>query len=873
MRRLLQIILVLLVSTNLSNAQIGGGFSGNTIGGDDDYLNPKKYTIASTVITGVDYYQHDAIRLISGLLPGKEITIPGDDISNAIKKLWEQELFSNVEIYYEPIPGGEVRIEIALVGRPKLSYFKFKDNGNVSRGEADKIREIIDLYTGKTITESLKQNTENTVRGFYQEKGFLKTVVNVEELVDTANFNSRIFVIEVLKGEKIKIDHISFFGNELAEGSIPDDASFLKKWKMKRSVSDGGLRKAMKDTKQKGLARIFSRSKFNQTAYERDKFAILERYNALGYRDAAIVVDTIYDVDSSSIGIDLTIDQGDMYYFGDISWIGNTKYSSGLLDTVLGINFGDPFNKVLLEERLYMSLDGRDITSLYMDRGYLFFNIAPVEMYIDENNHIYYEMRIQEGKEARIGDISILGNTKTNDNVILREIRTRPGDLFNRNDIIRTQRELANLGYFDPEQMQVNPIPNPADGTVDIVYTVVEKSSDQIELSGGFGAGRLIGTLGLSFTNFSTKNFFKKSAWQPLPSGDGQRLSLRGQTFGPGFQSYNLSFTEPWLGGKKPTSLTIFGTHSLLSSGQKDSPGYSRTSITSVGIGLGTRLKWPDDYFQIYGELNYQYYDLTGSQFFIFSDGFSNNISLKGVLSRNSVNQPLYPSSGSIFTLTTKATLPYSSFDGIADDEYPTLTAQERYKYAEYYKIKFTGEWYTALDKQNKLVLKTRFGFGFLGAYNSAKGYSPFERFYLGGSGLNGTWQFDGRELIALRGYDGQNSVSPLTGATVIAKYTMELRYPLSLNPNATIYGLAFLEAGNTYDGFSNFDPFNVKRSAGVGVRIFLPMFGLLGVDIGWGFDPLDPIHDGFGGPNDPSALGKPAFTLFPIIGMSIGEL
>lgn len=850
-----------------------GGPGGFSIGDDEPYLNPQKYRIASTVITGVDYFQHDAIRLISGLTPGKEITIPGDDISNAIKKLWDQDLFSNVEIYYEPLPGKEVRIEIKLEGRPKLTKYKFTQNGEVSKGEAEKIRDIVDLYAGKTITENLKKNTENQIRGFYQEKGFLRTKVTITEIIDTSEFNARIFEITVNKGEKIKIDHITFHDNELDESVIPEKASFIKRWSMKRSVSDGGLRKAMKDTKQKGIMRIFSRSKFNQTAYERDKVAILERYNAVGLRDARIVSDTVYNHDSTSLGIDIYIDQGEMYYFGDITWVGNTKYSSGLLDTVLGINYGDPFNKALLEQRLYMSMDGRDITSLYMDRGYLFFNVTPVEMYIDDNNYIHYEMRIQEGKEARVGKVIVQGNTKTNDHVILREIRTKPGDLFNRNDIIRTQRELANLGYFDAEQLGVNPIPNPQNGTVDIIYTVVEKSSDQVELSGGFGAGRLIGTLGLSFNNFSTKNFFTKEAWQPLPSGDGQRLSIRGQTFGRGFQSYNLSFTEPWLGGKKPNSLTVFGSYSLVTNAlDREDPSFSKTGIFSVGVGLGTRLKWPDDYFQAYSELNYQQFDLLNPQFYSLDEGVYHNISLKFVLSRNSVSQPLYPRSGSNFTLTTKFTLPYSMFDQYENSDYASLSQQELHKYAEYYKIKFTGEWYFPLSSDEKLVLKTRFGFGFLGAYNSAKGPTPFERYYLGGSGLNGTWQFDGRELIALRGYDGQSEVSPLTGATVISKYTMELRYPLSLNPNATIYGLAFLEAGNTYNGFSNFDPFNVKRSAGVGVRIFLPMFGLLGVDFGWGFDPLDPYHQGFGGGNDPGVQG-PTFTLFPIIGMSIGDL
>ncbi|MBI3133910.1 MAG: BamA/TamA family outer membrane protein [Bacteroidetes bacterium] len=853
---------------------------GNVIGGDNSYLNPQKYTIAGVRVAGVPYYDESAIILISGLTVGKEITIPGEDIANAIKKLWEQELFSDVQILMDgaPKPNGDVYLIIQVEGRPKLSSFTFALNGEVSKSEADKIREIINLYSGKTITESLVKNTENTIRNFYQDKGYLKTVVKIDQLMDTTAFNSRKFLITVTKGEKIKIGAINFYDNELTQFQAED--SKFEKWKMANSVSDRGLKRGMEDTKETGIMRIFKRSKFNRTAYERDKAAVVDKYNAIGMRDAVILRDSIYTIDEKHIGIDIYVSQGDRYYFGDITWVGNTKYRSGQLDTLLGIKKGDVYNKQLLEQRLYMSMDGRDVTSLYMDRGYLFFNIQPVEMNIDSNNYINYELRISEGKEARIKNIIIKGNTKTNDNVILREIRTKPGDLFNRNDIIRTQRELANLGYFDPEQFQVNPIPNAVDGTVDIEYTVVEKSSDQIELSGGYGAGRLIGTLGLSFTNFSTKNFFKfgKGYWAPLPSGDGQRLSLRGQTYGRGYQSYNMSFSEPWLGGKKPTSFSVFMSHSLITNSlAKTDASYSQTSITSVGTGIGSRLKWPDDYFQIYSEFTYSYYDLTKSQYFIFSDGYSNNIALSAVISRNSVSDPIYPRSGSKFTLTLKSTLPYSAFENYSAEEYLAMSDQERYKYAEYYKIKFSGEWYMPLTQNKKLVLRTKFGFGFMGAYNASKGDSPFERFYLGGSGLNGTWQFDGREIIALRGYGSGSSspISPTTGGTVITRYSLELRYPLSLNPSATIYGLAFIEAGNTYSNLRDFNPFNVKRAAGAGVRIFLPMFGMLGVDFAWGFDPLDPGSAGFTNSSDnPGINGNGwVFGVFPVIGVTLGDL
>ena len=522
---------------------------------DVDYLKPSKHTIARVDVEGVDHLNHDAIRLISGLTVGKEIMVPGDDISQAIQKLWDQNLFSKVEIGCYKIDNvtGDIFLYIELQDLPKISYYYFSDN--VSKGDADKIKDFTDLYTNKTITESLIRNTENQVKAFYQDKGFLNCKIWIDQIVDTNEFNSRILKINVEKGERVKIKHIIFHDNEIEKDP---EKSLLENLKATSSVSDRGLRSSMKDTKQKGILRIFSRSKFNKTAYERDKKNVIYKYNAIGLRDAYIVKDSVYEIDAKHLGIEVWIDKGDEYFFGDISWVGNTKYRDGQLDTILGIKKGDIFDRALLDQRLYMSQDGRDITSLYMDRGYLFFNIQPVEMNIDGENHINFEIRITEGKQARVKNIYIFGNTKTNDHVILREIRTKPGDLFNRNDIIRTQRELANLGYFDPEQFNVNPIPNPVDGTVDIEYYVVEKSSDQIELSGGFGAGRLIGTLGLSFTNFSTKNFFKKGAWQPLPAGDGQRLSLRGQTFGRGYQSYNLSFTEPWLGGKKPMSFTVF---------------------------------------------------------------------------------------------------------------------------------------------------------------------------------------------------------------------------------------------------------------------------------------------------------------------------
>lgn len=822
---------------------------------DFDFTRPQSFELGPIRVEGADNYDHNAIKLLAGLRQGQSITIPGDQISKAINNLWNEGIFSNVEILAEKEMAGVLYLIIKVEPRPKLSRFKF--NG-ATRRDADKIREEISLFSGKTITENLLFATESKIKGYYREKGFYSIDVNIKRTKDTLMNNSEVFEINVERGDRVKIGELNFEGN-----------TAVKTWK---------LRMAMKDTKQKAFWRFFKRSKYSESAYKRDKDLMMAKFNKVGLRDAEVSFDTVYMVDSKNLRIDVKIDEGGKYFFGDIEWVGNTKFRSSFLDTILGIKKGDMYNKELLDTRLNMSQDGRDISSLYMDRGYLFFQIIPVETNVTEN-HINYQMRIIEGKEARVKRIIIKGNTKTNDYVIRREIRTKPGDLFNRNDIIRTQRELAQLGYFNEQAFQINPIPNPADGTVDIEYTVEEKSSDQIELSGGYGgagvggASRIIGTLGLTFNNFSTKNFFKKGAWSPLPGGDGQRFSIRASSNGRYYQTYNVSFTEPWLGGKKPTSLSFWLNHTALGNGYLPSnENYSGLAITGVGVGLGRRKKWPDDYFQVSYTLNYQYYDVVDdTRFGIFTDGYANDISFEYRLSRSSVSSPIYPQTGSSLTFSAKATPPYSLFDGI--DDYTDLSNQDRYKYLEYYKFKFKGEWYFPLTNDNKLVLMPRIGFGFMGAYNQGKGLTPFERFTLGGNGLTGVNQIGGREIIALRGYD-DGDVSSSAGDPLIAKYTLELRYPISLNPQATFYVLAFGEAGNSYPTFEKFNPFNVKKSAGIGIRVFLPMFGMLGLDYGFGFDKLDPWSSGFNGASDYSIsekgyYGKLNFT----IGMNLGEL
>jgi outer membrane protein insertion porin family len=584
-------------------------------------------------------------------------------------------------------------------------------------------------------------------------------------------------------------------------------------------------------------------------------------------------------LDDKNLKIEIKIEEGNKYFFGDVEWIGNSKYRSSYLDTVLGIKKGDVYNKTLFDARLFGNGDGRDISALYMDKGHLFFQVIPVETNVT-NNHINHQIRIIEGKEARIGSITIKGNTKTNDRVILREIRTKPGDLFSKEAIMRTQRELAQLGFFNEQAFQVNPLPNPAKGTVDIEYVVEEKSSDQIELSGGYGGAgpttgaRIIGTVGLTFNNFSTRNFFKKDSWSPLPGGDGQRLSIRAQSNGRFYQGYNFSFTEPWLGGKKPNSLSVWLSNTSVSTNGylRSNENYNGVAITGIGVGLGRRKKWPDDYFTAYYDLSYQYYDVVNYPFFpLFPKGYANDIALKYVLQRSSVSAPIFPQSGSNFTFTAKATIPYSYFNPDAD--YASMSEKDRYHFLEYYRFKFTGEWFVPLSPDKKLILMPRFGFGYIGAYNKSRGTTPFDRYVMGGSGLTGAQQFGGREIIALRGYEDQQ-VSSNGGDPIVAKYTLELRYPISLNPSATFFALTFLEAGNTYPSFDKFNPFNVKRAAGVGIRVFLPMFGMLGLDYGLGFDRLDSWSTGFGKASDQSIDSKGFYPKLSFtIGMNLGEL
>lgn len=803
-------ILLLLSVLLFSGTAVRGQIS---VGGDTklDYASPKQFEVGGITVTGTRYLDKKVLVLLSGLAVGETIQVPGEAITEGIRKLWDQGLFSDIRINATKVVDGKIFLEIVLKERPRLSKYALK---GVKKGDANDIREAVRLIKGKVVTDNVIISTENIIRNHFVDKGFLNVEVETVMEPDTNLPNSVILKFNVDRKKKVKIGNIIFRGNE--------------------EVKKRKLLNAMKETKKRQWWRVWKASKFLDYEYENDKKAVIAKYNQMGYRDARILSDTIYPNRDGSINIEMNLEEGRKYYFRNIEWVGNTKYSDEVLGKVLAIEKGDVYDQARLDANLFMSPNGRDVSSLYLDDGYLFFNVEPVEVMV-ENDSIDLEMRVREGKQATINKVTVVGNTKTNDHVILREIRTKPGQLFSRSDIIRTQRELSQLGYFNAETLGVEPKPNPEDGTVDIVYTVEEKPSDQVELSGGWGAGRIVGTIGVSFNNFSLRNMFKKGAWRPLPAGDGQRLSLRGQSNGLFFQSYNFSFVEPWLGGKKPNAFSISAYHSVQSNGRRPGEnGREAIRITGVSVGLGTRLKWPDDFFLMQHELSYQNYILEDYQLIQgFTNGNSNTFSYRLTISRNSIGDPIFPTYGSIISGSVEVTPPFSAMTGI---DYENAEASERYKLIEYHKWKFDAKWYLSLAKN--LVVETKAQFGFLGLYNRNLGISPFERFFLGGDGLSG-FGLDGREIIALRGYDN-NSLSARFGSTIFTKYSMELRYRISPNPQATVYVLGFAEAGDSWLSFDEFRPFQVKKSAGVGVRIFLPMFGLLGLDYGWRFDDVE---------------------------------
>lgn len=786
-----------------------------------DYLSPKEYEIGGVTISGVQYLDQNVLLYLTGLEIGKTISVPGQDIADAIKKLWEQGLFSDVKISVTNTIGNKIFLDIYLEERPRLSKFSFK---GVKKGEADDIREQIKLTKGSQVTENMKLTSERYIKDFFIDKGYFNTEVKIIEEQDSSLANSVSLVFDIKKNQRIKINDIIFEGNN--------------------SIKDAKLRRKMKETKRKTWYNIFKASKFIPKNYAEDKKKIIEKYNEEGYRDALITYDSISPYDEKTINLYIGIEEGHKFYFRNISWLGNTMYSSEQLSHVLGIKKGDVYNSKVLDEKLLY--DPAGVMALYQDNGYLFSNVQPIEVLV-ENDSIDLEMRIYEGKQATINRVTLVGNTRTNDHVIMREVRTRPGSLYNRSEVQRTIRELAQLGYFDPEKLNVDFNPDPVSGTVDLEYTVEEKPSDQIQVSGGYGSGMFVGTLGVTFNNFSLRNIFNFKSYRPLPTGDGQRLSIQASASGLWYQNYSFSFVDPWFGGKKPNSFSLSVYHSNVrqyTSKEEAKEDRKTFRVTGAGIGLGQRLQVPDDYFTLYLELSYKRYNINNYSDYamIFKQGVANNLSIKAVLGRSSSGpNPIFPTMGSEFSVSAELTPPYSYMNG-KDYTDPNMTLQERYKWIEYHKYKASAKWFTTLfgpkdGSSRALVLVTKAEFGLLGMYNKNVGKSPFEYFQLGGDGLYG-YNLYGAENIGLRGYSNQ-SLTPAANGYVYNKYTVELRYPMSLNPNATFYAIVFAEAGNCWHSIENFRPFDVKRSAGVGVRVYMSMIGLIGVDWGYGFDEV----------------------------------
>lgn len=868
---------------------------------DADLMNifnqktPKKYKIAGIEVTGNKYFDQALLVSISTLTIGDEIIIPGgDNFAKAIQKLWSQNYFSDVEIYINKIEGDKIYIEIAVQERPRLSDFFFK---GAKKSEHDDLKTKSALVKGRVITEAMRRNAIEAIQKFYSEKGYRAVKVNITAKADTSVANSQILTFNIEKGEKVKISDIYFDGNTIDDGKLkkqmkgtkemsrltlfpPTDSVGLdpKKYTFEDYLRDKGFLTFSKTKKVLDpyvRLKFFTSAKFNEKKYAEDKDKIIDYYNSIGYRDAVIVKDNPTQYNSKgNLVVSIKVSEGHKYYFGDITWRGNTKYPDSVLTAILAIKKGDIYNQELLNKKLGKSAapEGGDISGLYMDDGYLFFRSEPIETAVN-NDTINFEIHIIEGPQATWKKVAISGNEKTKDHVIRRELRTLPGEKFSRQDVIRSQRELANLNFFNQEKINPNIVPNSDDGTVDVTWEVEEKSSDQLELSAGFGGGiGLTGTLGVTFNNFSIKNIFHKQAWDPLPVGDGQKLSVRFQSNGRAYRSYNVSFTEPWLGGKKRNSLTVgiydtkysnaydydpaspnYGTYTK----QKGDSSYFRT--TGVSVGLGKQLKWPDDYFSFTTTLSYARYKLKNYAIdqslalkdgTLFRNGFSNNLNLRFALQRSSVDQPIFPRTGSNFLLSLQVTPPYSLIDP------NVLNAENPYKLIEYHKWRYTGEWYVPLgrgkgaDKNQQFVLKAGVKYGFIGRYNNKLAISPFERFQVGDAGLSNSYALLGYDIISQRGYPVYETSDPKvnpdqSGAskyfTIFNKYSLELRYPLSLNPSSTIYGLAFFEAANGWYSFKDYNPFQLRRSVGLGMRFYLPMFGLLGFDYGIGLDRYGP--------------------------------
>lgn len=807
------------------------------------YSSPKTYEIGGIEVTGVaDHYDPETLIQLSGLSIGSEIKIPGDEITKAIKRLYANGLFSDVGFSVDRIVGNKVYLILYLQERQKLSKINYI---GVKKSDGNKVKEKINPLPGTQVTDNMIANLKHIVEKHYKEKGYYNINIKVLQRDDPEKDNFVILDVIVERNSKIKIKDIIITGN--------------------KQVKASALKRSMKKTKEKSLMNLFKSSKYIENNYEDDKFNLLDKYNEKGYRDATIVADSVVQVSPERVKIYIDVEEGNKYYYNNVTWVGNTIYDSDYLSRILNVKKGDVYNKKYFNERLKDD-ENNAVDKLYVNNGYLFFRAMPVETVVG-NDSINVEIRLMEGPQATINRVIIRGNDRTHEHVARRELYVYPGELFSREDVIRSVRELATLGHFDPEQIKPDVKPDPESGTADIYFDVVEKANDRVELSGGWGAGMIIGSVGLTFSNFSIRNIFNWESYRPLPQGDGQTLSLKAQTNGKYYTSFSVSFMEPWLGGKKPNALSVSAYYSRqtgYSSSYYNRSYYVNNAkdmydanqyMTTFGfsVGLGRRVKWPDDFFTMSTDISYQRYRLKNWPYYIFSNGNSNSLAFAVQIRRSSIDNPLYTRKGSDFMLGVSFTPPYSVFDG-KDYGRSNMTERDRYRWIEYHKWTFKGKVFMPLDKREKLVLFAGFDFGYLGHYNKHK-RSPFEGYEMGGDGMSG-YSFYGRDYIGLRGYRngsltnaGSNFIAPESAdASLYTKWTMEVRYPISLAQSATIYALCFLEAGNSWYELKEFEPFNLYRSAGVGLRVFLPMFGLLGVDWGYGFDNVPGRPDAAGG-------------------------
>lgn len=820
------------------------------------YTNhPQTYEIADIAVTGADNYEDYIIIGYSGLSVGQRIEIPGDAITNAAKRFWRQGLFSDIEIVLTKICGDKAWIELKLTPQPRISQINY--NG-VKKSEQEDLEGRLGLAKGQQITPNIVDRAEMIIKKYFDEKGFKNAEVQLVQQEDLAHKNEVILDINVDKNEKVKVHKIYFNGNEV--------------------ISDFNLKWAMKKTSERdNIFTIFKQKKFVESDFESDLQILTEKYNEKGYRDATVVCDSIVPYDKNKVDLYISIDEGNQYHIRDIRWVGNTVYTSEALSQYLGMKPGDIYNQKLLNKRTVEDDDA--VSNLYLDKGYLFFRLIPLETNI-ENDSIDLEMSIVEGPQARINKVIINGNDRLYEHVIRRELRTKPGELFNKTDLVRSAREIAQTGHFDPESMDIQPRPNPENGTVDIEMNLTSKSNDQIELSLGWGQTGVIGKVSLKFTNFSMRNLFNPKSYKGIiPQGDGQTFTISAQTNARYYQAYSISFFDPWFGGKRPNSFSVSAYYSrqtgieqsyynnnyynpYLYGGYGYGSSYYDQSyyqsqimnaydpskslqLAGINFSFGKRLSWPDDYFTFMVDLGYQAYILKNWDYLYYMNtGTSHSITLGATLGRTSIDNPIFTRRGSQFSLSVQLTPPYSAWDGV---DYKSLSQQtsqkakqEMYRMIEYYKIKFKSRTYTPLinpDGQYTLVLMTRADFGLLGSYDPYK-KSPFETFYVGGDGMTGSYTY-ATETIGLRGYDNGAFTPWGYEGYAYTRFSLELHFPFLLQPSTTIYGLAFVEAGNAWQNIKDFNPFSVKRSAGAGVRVYLPMIGMLGIDWAYGFDKV----------------------------------